>query len=62
MPSIGSVGGNVMNSPAVIQARISVAALKKQKDVVNQMGDMALKLVQSASIDPNVGSRINLQA
>ena len=55
VPAVGS-------GSALFQAQVQVAAIKKQIDATREIGEMALKLIQSASIDPATGNRIDVLA
>ncbi|MCP4644198.1 MAG: hypothetical protein GY851_27395 [bacterium] len=57
MDAVSAVG----TSAAEFQAKYQVAVLAKQINVTKDMGDMALKLIESAGIgDPAVGNRVNI--
>ena len=45
-----------------MQARYQVAVAKKGLDAQRFVGESALKLIQSASIDPSVGRNLNVSA
>jgi len=52
---LGSALSNVQ-----LQTQIQTAVLSKQQDVVKELGDLALKLIESASIDPSVGRGLDV--
>lgn len=60
----GAATQNGTMSTQRLSAEMQAAVLKKQKDVVQEMGDNAVKLIQSARIDPDpsVGRNLNLLA
>ena len=58
MDGVSAVG----SGSALFQAQVQVAAIKKQIDATREIGEMALKLIQSASIDPATGNRIDVLA
>lgn len=64
MGSIASVGAyGVALSQAEFSARYQVAILKKQLDIMQEMGDLALQLIQSVpSVSSEVGNRIDIRA
>ncbi len=43
-----------------IQTQYQVAAAKKSLDAQRFMGEAAIQLIQSATIDPNVGANLNI--
>ena len=45
-----------------LQAQYQVAVAKKGMDAQRFLGDSAVKLIQSASIDPSVGRNLNVSA
>ena len=55
----GGVGPALSN--AEFQAQVQVSVLKKQQDVAEELGDLAVSLIQSASVDPHVGQNVNIQ-
>jgi len=64
MSSVSSVAGyGVALSQAEFSARYQVAVLKKQLEVMQEMGDMALQLIQSVpSVPSEVGNLIDIRA
>jgi len=52
----GSIAAGQINS------QYQVLALKKQLDASKLIGDSAVQLIQSASVDPAVGKNVNLLA
>ena len=57
MPASPAYAGDL--AAVQIQARIQAAVLVKQKEVTEQMGDLALKLIESAEV---VGRRLDVTA
>lgn len=57
--AIGSVGPGLEGMRLAIewQAR----TLKMQADTLEEMGDLALTLIRSATVDPPVGQNLDLQ-
>jgi len=55
--AISGVGGN-----AVFQAQLQATVAKKGLDVQKFVGDAAIQLIQSASIDPSVGRGLDISA
>ena len=63
MAGMSGVNGAVTGPQASQNlAQFQVLALKKQLDVSKQIGDAAVQLIQSASIDPAIGKNLNLRA
>jgi hypothetical protein len=63
--NVSAAGGqNGTMSTQRLSAEMQAAVLKKQKDVVEEMGNNAVKLVQSARIDPDpgIGRHFNVMA
>lgn len=58
--TLGGVSAGLQTSQ--INSQYQVLALKKQLDAAKQIGDSAVQLIQSASIDPSVGKHVNLTA
>lgn len=58
MSGISSVGGGI--SSLQFQNQRAVATANLQKDALQQLGDSALKLIESASIN-GTGQNLNLQ-
>lgn len=61
MAGIGGVNGAVTGLQAT-QTQFQVLALKKQLDASKLIGDAAVQLIQSSSIDPAIGNNLNLRA
>ncbi len=59
MTGISAVGGGMSSAQLEAEYAVRVAAL--QKNAIDTAGDMALKLIQSAAVDPATGGNINLQ-
>lgn len=59
MPSISSVGGASL-SASQIQTEYSARAAKLQKDAIEQQGDLALQLINSASAS-GTGQQIDIR-
>ncbi len=58
MSGIPSVGGTQGVSAGTA---FEIAAIKKQKDVIEELGQMAVQLIQSSSIlDPAVGRNLDI--
>jgi hypothetical protein len=58
MAGIASVGGSL--SSVEFQAQRAAATASLQKDALEQLGDSALKLIESASLD-GTGRNLNIQ-
>jgi hypothetical protein len=58
MAGISSVGGPSL-PPAQFQAEYAARAAKLQKDAIDQQGDLALKLINSAS--SGTGQQIDIR-
>ena len=58
--TLGGVSAGLQSSQ--INSQYQVLALKKQLDASKQIGDSAVQLIQSASVDPAVGKNINVFA
>ncbi|MFM1919829.1 MAG: hypothetical protein RLZZ303_1463 [Candidatus Hydrogenedentota bacterium] len=58
MAGIGAVGGITNGAQFVAEYGAKVARL--QKDALEQQGDLALQLIQSASINPSQGIDIRI--
>ncbi len=57
--SVAAVGNGT--SPTQFEAEYTARAAKMAKDAVDMEGDMALKLIESASVDAKVGQRLNMK-
>jgi hypothetical protein len=53
---------NTALSTTQVQSQYQVAAAKKGMDAQKLIGESAVKLIQSASVDPNVGQNLNVMA
>jgi hypothetical protein len=62
--SVSSSGGQYAGATgnARLSAEYSAAVLKKQKDVVEELGAMAVELIQQASVNPQVGRNLDISA
>ncbi|MBI5094433.1 MAG: putative motility protein [Candidatus Hydrogenedentes bacterium] len=58
----GINGASAGLQAAQITSQYQVLALKKQLDATKLIGDSAIKLIQSASVDPAVGKKLNVTA
>jgi len=47
-------------STVALHTQYQVVAAKKSMDTQCLLGEAALKLIQSASIDPNIGQKLNI--
>jgi hypothetical protein len=62
MASIGAIGGAGL-PPAVFEAQVQAAATVKLKESIQEQGEQALKLIQSAAIsDPQIGRNLDASA
>lgn len=52
--AVGAAGG------AQFQAEYQVRVLKLGKDAINEQGQRALELIQSATVDPQSGQNLNV--
>jgi len=48
-------------SEAQFQAEFQARVASLQKDAIEREGDLALKLIESASIDPAVGQQLDIR-
>lgn len=62
MEGIASISGMARGLAAVeFAAQYQVAVLKKQIEVIEEMGELALRLIQSVPrIDPEVGAHLDV--
>ncbi len=58
MAGIPSIGGALTSSQ--IATQFQVQALVLQKNVTEELGEQAVQLIQSASIDQTIGQNLNL--
>lgn len=56
----GVSGGGV--SRTTMQSQLQITALRQQKNMMKEQGEMAVKLIQSAKLDPAVGNHLNVVA
>ncbi|MFO7975812.1 MAG: cytoplasmic protein [Candidatus Hydrogenedentota bacterium] len=61
MNAVASVAG-VGTSQAQIQVQYQAAVLAKQKAVAEGLGEAAIKLIQAAMANPDLGNNINMTA
>jgi hypothetical protein len=61
MSGIEAVGGGATLSTSQISAEYQIRAAKLQKDAVDLAGHLAVQLIESARLDPEVGVNLNVQ-
>lgn len=61
MGPVSGVNG-ASSSPAVLGAQISMAVAKKGLDAQKFMGEAAVNMIRSASLDPMVGRNLDILA
>ena len=62
MEGLASVTGNGGIQAVKLQTEYAIRAAKMQQDAMNLQGDLAMKLIQTATADPAVGQNLNLLA
>ncbi len=62
--SVASNGGQYAGAAgnARLSAEYAAAVMKKQQDVVEELGAMAVELIQQASINPQMGRNLDISA
>ena len=62
MSSVSAIAQGADMSPSELEAAYQTAVIRKQKEVLEDQGELALKLIQSASVvDPDIGRNLNVQ-
>ncbi len=62
MGYVSAIGGYGMGlSQAEFAAQYQITVMKKQLDLMQEMGDLALQLIRSASVDPDIGTQLNIR-